>query len=41
MWYIINHLKDNYKEDIINHFKDNYKKDIYTNILEISCPYPT
>ena len=39
MWYIIDHLKDNYKEDIVDHFKDNYKEDIYTNILKMSYPY--
>ena len=41
MWYMINHLRDNYKEDIINHLKDNYKENIYANMLETSCPYPT
>ena len=41
VWYIIDYLKDNHKEDIVNYFKDNYKEDTYTNILEINCPYPT
>ena len=40
MWYMIDHLKDDYKEDIVNHFKDDYKENIYTNMLKISCPYP-
>jgi len=41
MWYTINYLRDDYKEDIINYLEDDYKEDICANTLEISCPYPT
>jgi len=41
MWHIINHLKDDHKEDIINYFKDNYKEDTYVNTPKMSGFYFT
>ena len=40
MWHTIDHLRDDYKEDIVNHFKNNYKEDTYTNTpkTSYSCP---
>ena len=40
MWYTVDYLEDDYKEDTVDHFEDNYKEDICANILETSCPYP-
>jgi hypothetical protein len=39
MWYMIDHLRDDYKEDTGDYLKDNYKEDIYANTLETSYPY--
>jgi len=41
MWYIIDHSRDNYKEDIIDYLKDDYKENICANMPEISCSYST